>query len=301
MLLALLLLLAPVAEAGRHRVIIVQSDDLQAYGAPVPAFLEALAVEPQPLRLNVHGRESEARAIVARLREERPEVVFCLGAKACYAVQQELPHIPLVHAVILEPERYGIVGRQVTGVTMTVPPVTYLSQLVGFFPTVKRIGVLRGTTVSDERIAELRAAAAEVGVSLVVEQISAPKEARSAFQKLVDRQIDALWLPPDREILDRDAFRALFDETRRRHMPLLVDTANMVEAGGLFSLVPDPDAVGKQAAALVQQILDGAAPAVLPREDPEKLLTVLNLRTLDQAGIAFDPLLRDFVDVLVAP
>lgn len=302
----LLLLLALAAQAadapsGRHRVAIVQSDDLAAYEAPIPAFLSTLALEPQPLRLNIHGRESEARQMVERLRVERPDVVFCLGAKACYAVRQGLPSMPLVYAVVLEPDRYGISGRQVTGVTMTVPPETYLSQLVGFFPDVKRIGVLRGASVDEARIQELRAAAADVGVGLIIEQISSPRQVRAAFQRLASKGIDALWLPPDREILTRDTFRGLSEETRRRKMPLFVDTANMVEAGGLFSLTPDPDTVGQQAAMLVKQILGGAAPAVLPAQDPEELLTVLNVRTLEHADIDFDPLLRDFIDLLVSP
>lgn len=295
----LLLLVSTQAFASRLRVAVVLSDDLAAYQAPVPAFLAEVGLSPAPAVFNIHGRESEAREVVARLEQDRPEVVFCVGAKAAFAMKNGLPNTPIVYASVLDPERYGIEGRQVTGVTMRVPPVTYLSQLVGFFPDVRSIGVLRGQGIDDERIAELRAAAAELGLTLLVERVAAPREARKAFMRLVDKRVDALWLPPDRQILSRDAFRGLADETRRRRLPLLVDTDNMVQAGGLFSVVPDPDAVGRQAASLVRQILDGAAPAVLEPENPNNLLVVLNTRTLDQASIKFDPLLRDFVDVLI--
>lgn len=295
-------LLATDALAVRGRVAVVVSDDLEAYEAPVQPFIDALQQRADGTtisRIHLHGRESEARAAATRLRQERPDAIFCLGAKACWTVHQELEHVPTVYAAILDPLRYGIEGRQVTGITMTVPTVTYLGEMAGFFPEVRKVGVLRGRSVDDARIAALAEAAVQVGVTLVVEQVSGHNEVRAAFHRLLEKDIHALWLPPDRDILSPSGFRALTEEARRRHLPLLVDTDNMVRAGGMFSVVPDPGAIGRQAAERVAQILDGAAPAILELQPPRELLVVVNARALEQAEVPLDPLLRDFVDILI--
>ena len=288
------LLFLPAATAGR--LAIVQSDDLAPYMVPVSAYLEEM--DQPAIVLNLHGRQSEANGMVTRLRRERPDVVFCLGAKAAWAVKRGLPDTPMVYASIIDPGRYGIAGGQVTGIRMTVSPQTYLSQFVGFFPDVKRIGVLRGPLADDDRMAAIVAAAESVDVELFVRKVESPKRVRKAFEGLAG-EVDAVWLQPDREMLKAEAFRFMADEARRRGLPLMVETENMVRAGAMFAVVPDLDGVGRQAARMSKLVVDGAAPAVIPEEEAQRVLVVLNQRTLKLTEIPFDELLLDFVDVRV--
>jgi len=294
---AFLLGVAGAFAAGRSRIAVVVSDDLEAYRAPAEAFLAQLAEQPRVY--NLRGRPSEAARVVKELDRENPAVVVCIGAKAAYAVRNGLSDTPLVYAGILDPRRYGIEGNQVTGVTMDVEPVTFLSQFTGFFPEVDVVGVIRGPDTTDARIDAMTAAASELGRRVVVHDVTSSREVRGAFVALVKQGVDAMWVPPDRTVLTTSGYRTITEEARRRHLPLLVDTENMVEAGGLFTIVPSADGIGRQAAELVQKVLDGASPAVLPPEDPEELLVVLNTRTLEAAELPFDRLLLDFVDVVI--
>lgn len=278
------------------RVAVVQSDDLGPYLDPVPALLEALG-EPAKV-INLHGRAPEAEAAVARLRNDPPKVVVALGAKAAFAVKRGLPGVPLVYVSVINPDRYGITGPQITGVAMTIDASSYLSQFVGFFPEVKTIGVLRGPTITAAELDDLRAAADAVGVKLVVREAERPRQVRGAFNDMSD-QIDALWLKPDREMLSRESFRALTEDTHRARIPLLVETDNMVRAGGLFAVVPDSAGLGRQAAELAKRIVDGEAPSDLPVESPQEVKVVLNLRTVKATNIPFEELLLDFVDVVI--
>ena len=283
--------------AGVSRIAVVVSDDLEAYRAPTEAFLAELGEQPRVY--NLHGRKIEADRVIAELDRDDPAVVYCVGAKAAYAVKNGLPSTPIVYAAVLDPPRYGIAGTQVTGVTMDVEPVTFLSQFVGFFPDVQTIGVIRGPDTTNARMLAMTAAAVELGRELVVEEVGTGREVRGAFLSLARQGVDAMWVPPDRLALTTSGYRTISEEARRRHLPLLVDTASMVEAGGLFTVVPSAEGIGRQAAALVTKILDGASPAVLPAEDPEALLVVLNTRTLQSAELPFDQLLLDFVDVVI--
>lgn len=295
-MIALGLLAVSLAEA-RPRVIVVQSDDLGPYTDPVPAFLETIG-EPA-LVVNLHGRRSEADALIARLqREESPRVVFALGAKAAYAVREGLPEVPMVYTAINQPERYGIGDDDHTwGVQAMADPVAYLSQMLAFFPEVRRVGWMRGPAVSEARVADLRAAADAVGVTLVVREVESARGVRKAIDAM-GPEIDALWVPPDRDLLTTETFRVLGEESRRRHLPLLVPTDNMVRAGGLFAVVPDASGLGRLAGEQANAILEGNPPpdAVVYSD---ALKVALNLRTLDLAEIGLDTLLLDFVDIRV--
>ncbi len=289
--------LAGWASAASDRVGVVVSDDLAVYRETAEAFLAALPDQPRVYQ--IHGRAQEAAVVTRELAAWSPQVVVCVGAKAAYAVKAAMPTTPLVYVAVRDPGRYGLAGGQVTGVTMAVDPLTFVSQFVGFFPDVESIGVVRGPQTSDERAAAMVAAGAEIGKQVRVKDVQSPRDVRSALSELVDAGIDALWVPPDRAVLTTGAYRSLAEEARRRHLPLLVDTASMVEAGGTFTMVPDPDGAARQATALVDQILAGAAPSTLPTQEPQELRVVLNLRTLAAAGLEVDALLLDFVDVAI--
>lgn len=277
------------------RVAVIQSDDLVVYTSPVPAFLQALG-EPASV-YNLYGRRAEAEELVEHLRWEKPEVIFALGAKAAWTVRHKLPNVPLVYAVVLQPERFDLSGSQVTGVQMRVLPETHLSQFTGFFPNVHRVGVFRSPDADPAYFESLQSGADAVGLHLVELPVEGARQVRKTLRDTSN--LDALWLQNDRTLVTPDAFRGLVEDTRRRRMPLLVESDNMVRAGGLFAVVPEPEAVGAQSARLVRRILGGASPAILPPEPPEAADVVLNTRALRASGLQLDDLLLDFVDVVI--
>jgi len=295
--LAVLLLMTLLAcPALAARVVVVVSDDLAPYTTPVQPFLDALG-EPAEV-FNLRGRESDAQALSKRLSTRPPEVVFALGAKAAWIIKKNHPKVPLVHAAILAPGRYDIEGRNTAGVAMVAAPELALSQFSGFFDTVKRVGVLRGPSIPDARIEAMERAAKEIGIELVVERVRNPADVRRALHKL-GAKVDAVWLQMDRAVVDRPTYRFIVEETQRTRRMLVVESENMVRAGGLFATIPDPAGIGRQAAAIVRQVLDEDRRLKGEIEDPEDLDVVLNLAVLRLINAPFDPLLLDFVDVKV--
>lgn len=288
-------LLISVASAVRPDVAVLMSEEREAYTAPVPAFTDAIGVPVQVA--NIEGRWTRAELEIERLRRTEPEVVFAVGSKAAWTVRNLMPNTPLVYANVLEPERYGLTGNQVTGVDAVIPPVTYLSQVTAWFPGVASVGVIRSSSLTDEEESELVQAGKTVGVQVEVHRVATPREFRKAFNELARTQ-DAVWLSAQREVLSRQAFRAAVVEMQRRRKPLLADTKNMVAAGAAFAVVPDPVGLGQQVAEIAKRILDGASPAVLPIAEPQALSTVVNRATLDDAEITYESLMIDFATVI---
>lgn len=286
-------LIAGPALAGR--VAVVQSDDLDPYTAPVQPFLDALG-EPADV-YNLRGRENDADALASRLVDDPPQVVFALGAKAAWLLRKRLPGVPVVHASILSPKRFDIEGPNTLGISMIAAPERTISQLSSFFPDIRRVGILRGPSIPDQRIQAMHAAAKAVGVRLVVVETAGPKQVRSHFHDLA-LEVDAIWLQADRQVLDRSTFRFMVEETQRMRLPLVVETENMVRAGGMFAVVPDAAGVGRQAAGLVRSLLDGATAdgTVAYANDVD---VVLNVGAVHTTQTPFEALMLDFVDVVV--
>lgn len=276
------------AQVDARRVAIVISDELPPYETPVTSFVETLGVRPRIVQLQ--GREVVAEVETTALSRSEPDVIFALGAKAAYAVKQRLPSTPLIYASVHDPERYGIVGGQVTGIEAFVPPETYLSQVTAFFPGVKTVGVIRG---ANDDTSELQQAAEAVGLKVSVEQVDSPKAFRRALNTLA-RETDAVWLAPGRSYLTPEGFRGAVQELRRHSKPLLADSVNMVEAGAAFAVVPDLEGVGRQAAAIATRLLDGAAPSTIEIAAPLELSTAVNLQTLRDGDIPHEVLMLDF-------
>jgi putative tryptophan/tyrosine transport system substrate-binding protein len=287
--------LLALAAAAAPPVAVVVSDDVPAYAQPAEAALAALADRASAWR--IRGRELDGNAVGARLAADPPEVVLAFGAKAAWIARRYLPDTPLVYAGVRDPARYGVVGSRVTGVQMGVAPETFLSQFVSFFPDAGTIGVLLGPGTSAERERALTRAAEEVGVKLVPQRVAAAREVRGALHRAP--ALDALWMIPDTTLLSPNTWRSVLEETQRRRIPLLVDTTVLVRAGGAFAVVPDPDAVAAAAVAQVERLLAGELPSDVEVATAEGRLVAVNVRALEQVGADFDPLLRDFVDVLV--
>lgn len=286
------LLLPNVASATR--VVVVQSDELTPYTAPVQPFLDALGQDADVY--NLRGREKDADLLVERLEKDPPEVVFALGAKAAWTIKKRTD-IPVVYASILSPNRFDVMGVNVAGVSMVASPGRSLGQLAAFFPSIDRMVVLRGPSVPDSRILEMKHVAKAAGLTLEFIPVSSPKELRTAFAAIEDG-VDAVWLQADREILDKPTYVFVVEEAQRSRVPLVVETENMVRAGGMFAVVPDPAGVGKKAAELVETVLNGQRPEgeVVYADGVQVVLSVPRVK---ESGIPFESLMLDFVDIVV--
>jgi len=288
-------LLAAVALAGPE-VVVLKSDTLEEYAAPVEAFR---AYFDAPV-YDIRGDRGKASGIVAHLEEREPRLIFALGAKAAYVAVHELPDIPVVYAMVAEPERYGLTGERVTGVEMAVPPAEVLAQFKLFNPEVERIGVILSDGNERAMVARSIATATQLGYRVIVRRVESPREVRRAFAGLRE-QVDALWLLPDSVIITPTIFHFLRDGCQRAGLPVLAYSRTLVEAGALMGLTPDPTQVGEQAAELVMRISGGTPPGELPPMMPSQPLVVVNQEALEATLGELDPVLLDFVDVMIEP
>lgn len=292
----LLLLLASAAFA-RADIAVLVSDRLAVYDAPVARFRESVGRAVTVFEIG--GDRARADSIVKQLAADPPPLIFAVGAKAAYVAVNDLPAIPVVYAMVLDPGRYGIAGTQVTGVSMEVPAEATLSQFQLFAPKVKHLGILLSATNTSPQVAEALSAARRLGFQTTVQRVTNARDLRAAWLRMADN-VDGVWLLPDPVVMVPDSFRWLRNDAMRRRVPMLASTENLVRAGALLCVAPDSDVAGQQASELARRILDtGDLPGTIEPLPPATMRVVLNRDTLDSIGLEVDELMLDFADEVV--
>ena len=291
--------LALLLSADAADVVVLRSDSVAAYDTPAQAIVQAVQGQGRTVQVvDIRGDRELADAAVVELSKEPPTVVVALGAKAAYAAHEGVPEIPLVFAMVPQPERYGISGGHITGVSQDVAPAELMAQLHLFTPDVHRIGMILSTENAGGDVERAMAAADAAAFQLKVLRVHGERDVRGAFLGMRD-DIDAIWLVPDPEVITPENFRFLREETGRYGMPIIASSEVLVQAGALMCVAPDYEQVGQQAAGLALRIVGGESPVDLPVEEPAAVRVVLNRATLDGLGLEIEPMLLDFVDEVV--
>jgi putative ABC transport system substrate-binding protein len=277
-------------------VVVLRSDSIQAYDVPIQAFEDGW--ENPVIVLDIEGDRELAAAAVERVRKDPPKVLVAFGVKAAWIAHTELPELPLVYAMVVSPERYGIQGEGVTGVRHFVEPDMQLAQLSLVAPDVQRLGMILSKDNDSVDSAEAIAAAARAGLDLRVLRVTTPRHVRKAWQRL-RVEVDALWIVPDPYVVTPENFRYLRDQAVFAGMPTLASSEDLVRAGALMCVAPDREAVGKQVLKLTEALLAGTPIAELPIEDPAAVRVVLNVDTQEAIDLTIDEFTLDFVDEVI--
>jgi putative ABC transport system substrate-binding protein len=292
-LVGLLAVVSGMAHAGDPRIAVLRSSDLASYEAVAEQLLRHPGVQVE--MYEIKGKRRAAEVVLKELRENPPDVVIALGAKAAFAAHNGLEGATVVYAMVVNPARYGLSGPQIVGVEHRVSVEEQFAHLRLFAPSVHSIGMLLWQGNHSDEVAEVQRVGVEAEYEIKVLRVASDRDVRGAFQRL-RKDIDALWLLPDQMVITPENFRYLRDETRRLGIPLMVYSEDLVRAGALMCVAPNLQAVGEQLIAMTQEILGGTAVGDLEDRSPGRARVVLNRDTLDAIGLKLDPLLLDFAD-----
>jgi putative ABC transport system substrate-binding protein len=288
---ALLLgLWAGLAQAAGY-VVVIRSADLPPYRAVETAFRDAIG---RPSRTFSLASDS-ARVEVQRALEGEAQLVFAIGAQAARQaldLSPQYPAVPVVYALVPNPEKIGVQGLA-PGISMYVSPAVQAATVRALLPKAKRVGVLYDAAISEALVAECDAAAATVGLTLVREAVASRKDVAAAARSLF-RQADVVWLIPDTTVLSADTFKFLVQISLETKVPLVGFSEGMTRAGALLSVEAEHAAMGKKAADLARRILGGARPRI---ESPDASIS-LNIKSAQLLGVNVPPVVRSQASIV---
>src|SRR2546428_8666337 len=176
------------------------------------------------------------------------------------------------------------VGTQASGTV-----VKRLELLKQAAPSIKRVAMLHdGEAQRAKSLTALESASRDLGLELtpfVIHAASAQTDLSRALDDATAARTDALLLLPS-QVHILVLRKQIIDYAIERRIPATFATnGGYVEDGGLMAYGENFVDVFRRAGLVTVRILQGANPADLPVERPEKFDLVVNLRTASQIGL----------------
>lgn len=224
------------------------------------------------------------------------DVVVTGDTPAVQALKKLTATVPIVMGNVADPVSVGLVaslarpGGNITGLTTLALDLDgkRLELLKEINPKIARVSFLWDPTnpIMTNRRKEVQGAARALGISLQSLEIRNPQELERAFEAALRERSGALMAPNTIVIVHGKEIAEFADKNR---LPLVYDSREFVEAGGLMSYGPSFIDLWRRAAVYVDKILKGAKPADLPVEQPAKFELVINLKAAKRIGLAIPP------------
>lgn len=305
-----LIFVLPSTTAQTPEVVIVETIDVPVVTEFTQAFfkgMDSYGYETGSIqRFNAEGNASTASKIASGLRSgSPPSLVVTVATLASTAVWNELrdTDIPMMFAVVTDPVGAGLVPAihsvsddNITGLTATLGKDTQLSY-AHMLASQKlenpiRIGIVTSdypASMSD--IQMLKSAAEQYSDLEFMEYVVEYDGSASGIPAMLDEvrhgiisledQVDFWWevsgplgeIPEYIELLTHESSKPI----------LFGNTIHSVMHGALFSMIPDIQKTGLEAAQIAHSILLGTDPGSIPIRTPSNFILGLNMRSaLDQ-------------------
>jgi putative ABC transport system substrate-binding protein len=274
------------------------------YAPAVAAFRQGLAetgyIEGQNVAIEyrwAEGRYDRLPGLAADLVNRKVEVIAVGSLTAIRAAKSATSTTPIVFFGGDDPVKQGLVaslarpGGNLTGVSIMASELMpkrleLLSELVPHtMPVALLVNPDNGST--EAMIPDLEEAARMKGMQLHVLKANNEAEINAAFATLGQQHVGGLVVAPD----------AVFDNGRQHLVALAAEHAVptiyfarvFVATGGLISYAASATGTWRQVGSYAGKILNGAAPADLPVQQPTKFELVVNLSTAKALGLTVPP------------
>jgi hypothetical protein len=263
----------PSPEGTEPRVVVLRQPGLRSYEqvaeefrGRVPAAVRMLATKPlSPISLR------------AWLDSYRPGLVLAIGQTA-HDLARAGADCPVV-SVLAFHRLEAPPGPARHLIPCQIPAEQVLRALRHARPRLRSVALLHGPGTAGTVPAALAGARA-LRIQLVPVLARTPGEAISRLREVVSR-VSALWLQPDLDILSLQVFQYALVLQFRRGVALVGASRRHAAQGALLALDHSPTVIGRQAAAVANQIL-AASPPAPPAPLPVELS--VNLGTAARIG-----------------
>jgi putative ABC transport system substrate-binding protein len=257
---------------------------------------------------SAEGQYDRLPALAADLVRRQVSVIFTNGGPvAVRAATAQTATIPIVFAMGEDPVKEGLVaslnrpGGNVTGFVNLANQLNSkrLSLLRDTVPRSKVFAYLVNSTHpnAETEIKEAQAAAAAMGLELLVFTASTERAVESAFAAMVQQRLGGLSVSRDPSFIDwREQLAAL---AARLRIPAIYDRRDFPAAGGLMSYGTSDTDASRQSGVYSGRILGGEKPADLPVQQSTKFEFVINLKVAKALDLEIPPGVLAIVDEVI--
>jgi len=163
-------------------------------------------------------------------------------------------------------------------------------------PEVERVMVLYqpGVVPTPRGLASVRRAAAELGLELDYYPVADPDDLNGLAKALGGSSVDAALLLPS--FVLENHLQVVLASCKRAGLPLVGLDAAQARQGAFLAYGASGADMGRQAARMARQVLEGYPVSEMPVERPQRVQLSLNLIVAGELGLAVDPRVVDLAD-----
>ena len=253
------------------------------------------------------GNAERIADLAAELVRLKVDVIVTQTSIVAAAAKRATSTIPIVMASSADPVGVGLIaslahpGGNVTGLTLNS------TEIVG-----KRLQLLRELVPKSTRIAtlvweksltkqlfleEVRAAARQMGITLIHQEVSTAEALAGAFDVMQRERAQALIVPTNPFITNNR--KQILELAGKHRLPTMFEIRSFADEGGLMSYGPSSIEMFRRAAGYVDKIFKGAKPGDLPVEQPTKFQLVINGKTAKALGLKIPQSLLIMADTVI--
>lgn len=282
----------PVRAAEKVRIAVVLSASIKPYKESLTGFydeLKALGVEYES-REFLLGNGNDDDYLVREMTKFNPTLFHSVGSKATKLAKKNFEKTPLIFSMVLNPVASGFVdsmrapGQNMSGASMDIPFGQQFKAMKRILPKTRNIGIIYSEAETGLVVAEAEKVAFQLGLKLVRAEVKSPADLYGALNKLVGK-VDFLWSVADGNVFTRETTREILIATLREGIPFMGLSPSFVRAGALAALESSPYEMGRNAAGLMKEVIDGRPPAEIPVIMANNVKLYINSNTIDLLGI----------------
>jgi putative tryptophan/tyrosine transport system substrate-binding protein len=283
-------------------------------GLQMAAFLDGLKeagyVEGQNVAIEyrfAEGQFDRLPRLAADLVRRQVAVLFTSSNDGMVAAKQATTTIPIVFGTGSDPVAHGFVaslnrpGGNMTGTYFFTQGLEMkrLGLLHEMVPKATTMAVLINpdNSPAESQLRDVEAAAAGLGVQLVVLRANTPRDFAGAFADLARQRVGALLVTASPFFNSRR--EQLVVLSARHGVPAIFEWREFVLAGGLMSYGTSLSDAYRQGGLYCGRILKGEKPAEMPVVQSSKFEFVINLSTAEALGIEVPPTLSARADEVI--
>lgn len=220
---------------------------------------------------SAQGNPTIAAQIAAQFVGDNVTVIVPIATPSAQAALTATSTIPIVFGAVTDPVAAGLVadvnhpGANITGVSDLTPVADHVALMLEIVPGIQSIGVIYNPSEANAVVLVdlLKAAAAELGLTVVEATAATSSDVQAAAASLVGRA-DAIYVPTDNTVVS--AFEAVVGVAEDAGVPLFAGDTASVERGAIASIGFNYYEHGLQTGHIVARVLRGENPGDIPVE-----------------------------------
>jgi putative ABC transport system substrate-binding protein len=239
------------------------------------------------------GKSERLPSLAAELLDSKVDVIVATGTPVYDALKRSTGSVPIVITVTPDPVRDGYAkslsrpGGNFTGLSNAIIDLSpkQLELLKTALPKLSRIAVLSNPAnlAHPPQVRSLKAAAQQLGISVVEASGGTPDEIERAFAAMTRDRAEAMIALPDTFFLQQA--RQIAGLALKHRLPSIHGVPDFAVSGGFMSFGPNFTDNFRLAAGYVDKILKGAKPGELPFGQPTRFYLVINRKTAKTLGL----------------